>query len=199
MPRNSQSPSFLKDWLDPQLTQAAGIKVVNFHGNSQLVRKIVGKAQDYLDSPEAGEIIGVIGLLDLYGLDIFPPKLTTVKERHDWGVRHFEDQVKHARFRMFFAVHEFEAWILAQPDVLPRSVRDALPQTATIPETIDFDEPPAKLLSKTYLRYTQKTYKKTTYGKQLFGKLDPNVVVAKCPYLRAMLGELLNMARAAGL
>lgn len=190
---------FLKDWLDPRLTQPVGIKVVNFHGNSQLVRKIVGKAQDYMDSPGAGEIIGLIGLLDLYGLDIYPPKIATVQERHDWGARHFEDQVDRTRFRMFFAVHEFEAWILAQPDVLPRSVRDALPQAVATPETVDFDEPPAKLLGKTYLQCTQKAYKKTTYGKQLFGKLDPNVVAAKCPFLRSMLGEMLNMAKAAGL
>ena len=114
---------FLKRWLDPQLKQPVGIKVVNFRGNSQLVRKIVGKAQDYLDSPEADEIVGVIGLLDLYGLDIYPPKLTTAEERHDWAVRHFEEQVDRARFRMFFAVHEFEAWILGQPDVLPRGAR----------------------------------------------------------------------------
>lgn len=188
---------FLKRWLDPQLKQPVGVPVVNFHGNSQFIRKIVSKAQDYLDAPEASEIIGVIGLLDLYGLDIFPPGLTAVEERHDWGVRHFQAGVNREKFRMFFAVHEFEAWILGQPDVLPRAVREALPTVAN-PERVGFDEPPAKLLNRVYLSCTRKKYKKTTYGKQLFGKLLPDVVVGKCPYLKAMLGEMLAMAKAAG-
>lgn len=190
---------FLKRWLDPQLKQPVGVQVVNFHGNSQFIRKIVPKAQDYLDAPDAGEIVGVIGLLDLYGLDIYPAQLTTVEQRHDWGVQHFQEQVAREKFRMFFAVHEFEAWILAQPDVLPRAVRDALPRTVTLPEKADFDEPPAKLLNRLYLSCTRRNYKKTTYGKQLFGKLVPEVVVAKCPYLKAMLAEMLAMAKAAGL
>jgi hypothetical protein len=190
---------FLKRWLDPQLEQPAGVKVVNFHGNSQLVRKIVSKAQDYLDAPEADEIIGVIGLLDLYGLDIYPPQLTAVEQRRDWGVTHFQEQVNRDKFRMHFAVHEFEAWILGQPDVLPRAVRDALLEKIANPEKVDFDEPPAKLLNRVYLSCTGKNYKKTTYGKQLFGKLAPDMVAGKCPYLKAMLGQMLEMAKAAGL
>ena len=190
---------FLKRWLDPQLKEPAGIKVVNFHGNAQLVRKIVAKAQDYLDAPDAGEIIGVVGLLDLYGLDIYPPNVTTAQQRYDWGVGHFQELVIREKFRMFFAVYEFEAWILGQPDVLPRAVRESLPPKVARPEKVDFDEPPAKLLNRVYLSCTRKSYKKTTYGKQLFDRLDPNIVVEKCPYLNAMLGEMLIMAKAAGL
>ncbi len=190
---------FLKRWLDPQLAQPVGIKVVNFHGNSRLVRKIVAKAQDYLDGPDATEIVAVIGLLDLYGLDFYPAELTAAKDRHEWAVNEFQSQVSRPKFRMFFAVHELEAWILGQPDVLPRIVRDALPRTVADPERIDFDEPPTKLLNRVYRSSTRKDYKKTTYGKQLFGKLTPAVVVGKCPYLKAMLGEMLELARAAGL
>ena len=100
---------------------------------------------------------------------------------------------------MFFAVHEFEAWILGQPNVLPRTVRDTLPATAAKPERVDFDEPPAKLLNRLYRSCTRKSYKKTTYGKQLFDRLDPNVVVEACPYLKEMLGQMLTMANTAGL
>ena len=52
---------------------------MNFHGNAKLVRKIVAKAQDYLDGPDAGELVGVVGLLDLYGLDIYPPNVSTAR------------------------------------------------------------------------------------------------------------------------
>lgn len=114
---------FLKRWLDPKLKAPVGIKVVNLRGNRQAVSRIVAKARDYLDGPDADEIVAVIGLLDLYGLDIYPRQLTPAKDRYEWAVKEFERQVDRTKFRMCFAVHEFEAWILAQPDVLPRSVR----------------------------------------------------------------------------
>jgi hypothetical protein len=38
-----------------------------------------------------------------------------------------------------------------------------------------------------------------TYGKQLFAKLDPMTAVPKCPYLKAMLEEMLRLAKVAGL
>ncbi|KKK78336.1 hypothetical protein LCGC14_2844600 [marine sediment metagenome] len=195
---NMAASSFLKRWLDPQLTEPVGVKPVNFKGNATLVRKIVTRAQDYLDGPDAPEIIAVIGLLDLYGLDIYPPKLTTVKERHDWAVKDIERQVDRPKFRMCFAVHEFEAWILSQPDIFPRPIQDALPKNVAQPEKVNFDEPPAKLLNRLYRSRTHKNYKKTTYGKTLFGKLDPTVAAGKCPYLKDMLAKMLKLAKAAG-
>jgi len=190
---------FLKRWLDPQLSEPVGMKVVNFKGNAQLVRKIVAKGRDYLDGPDASEIVAVIGLLDLYGLDIYPAGCTSVQDRFHWAVQHFEEQVNRPKFRMFFAVHEFEAWILSQPDILPRSVLDVLPSSAEQPEVVDFNRPPARLLNELYRSQTGKSYKKTTYGKQLFGRLDPAVAVQKCPHLKSMLEEMLQLAKEAGL
>jgi hypothetical protein len=189
---------FLKRWLDPQLTQPVGIQTVNFRGNERLVHKIVAKAQDYLDGPDADEIVAVIGLLDLYGLDMYPPQLTSAADRHDWAVQHFEQKVGHAKFRMFLAVHEFEAWLLAHPGLLPREVQEAVPKNIGPPEQVNFTEPPAKLLDRLYRSCMKKTYKKTVYGPQLFGKLDPKTVVAKCPYLKNMLAEMLRLAKEAG-
>ena len=147
---------------------------MNCRGNTRLVQELANKAQDYLDGPDASEIIAVVGLLDLYGLDIYPRDLTTAKERHDWAVKHFQDQVNRDKFRMFFAVHELEAWILGQPEVLPRAVHEALPDRSLAnPEKVNFDEPPAKLLNRVYLSQTRRGYKKTTYGQQLFRKLNP--------------------------
>lgn len=189
---------FLKRCLDRQLTRPVGIKVVNFHGKGNLVSKIASRAQDHLDGPDAGEIVAVIGMLDLYGLDVYPAQATTASERYIWAVQEFEGRVDRPKFRMFFAVHEVEAWILAQPDVLPREVRAALPATTAHPEKVNFDEPPAKLLNRLYLSKMRKCYKKTTYGRHLFGKLAPEIAVEKCPYLKSMLGEMLRLALEAG-
>ena len=186
---------FLKRWLDRHLTRPVGIQPINCQGNTRLIRR----AQDFLESHESPEIIAVIGLLDLYGIDIYPPHLTTAQDRHDWAVKHLEGQVGRGNFRMFFAVHEFEAWILGQPEKLPANVRDALPKAAMSPEKVDFDQPPAKLLNQLYLSRLRRRYRKPIDGKLLFDKLNPEVVVGKCPYLKAMLSDMLSLAKAAGL
>lgn len=191
--------AFLKRWLDPQLRQPVGIQPVPFEGYADLVRKMATRARMHLEGPRQSEVIGVIGLLDLYGPRFYPPDKATSDERFAWGKEHFEKQVNLEKFRLFFAVHEFEAWLLSQPDVFSREIRSALPRKIDQPERVNFDEPPAKLLDRVYKQQTKRNYKKTTYGHQLFAKLDPDTAVAKCPYLKAMLEEMLTMAKSAGL
>lgn len=190
---------FLKRWLDPQLTHRVGVQVVAFSGYAELARKLVDKARAHLDGPKADEIIAVIGLLDLYGPDFYPGHLKSATERYQWGVAHVEKQVGRDRFRMFFAVHEFEAWLLSQPEIFPAEMRSSFPGKIGQPEMVNFNEPPAMLLERLYSQRLNRNYKKTTYGKALFSKLDPAVAVEKCPNLKSMLQKMLQLAKAAGL
>ena len=153
----------------------------------------------HLDGPAQSEIVAVIGLLDLYGPNFYPDHLTTAAERYSWAKSHFEREVARERFRMFFAVHEFEAWLLSEPDIFPREIKSALPGKISRPEQVNFDEPPARLLDKIYKARLKKNYKKTTHGKELFAKLNPETATAKCPYLATMLEEMHTLAKAAGL
>ncbi len=190
--------AFLKRWLDPRLSKPIQIYLVRC-GNDR--NEIVKRAKEFLASPEMrrGDIRGVAGLLDLYGIDWIPPKISGVKGCYDWVVSAVEKDVDHDRFRMFCAVHELEAWILGQPDVLPRPVRDAAPaKVFAYPEKVDFDTPPAKLLKQLYVKHVGRKYRKTTDGPRLFGNLEPEPVSLKCPYFKALLEGLLDLARSAG-
>lgn len=192
-------PAFLKRWLDPQLRQSVRIQPVRYEGLSEFKQKIARSAQMHLNGPDAEEIIAAIGLLDLYGPSFFPVNLSSQRERHDWATSHFEDAVGHPKFRMFFAVHEIEAWILSQPQLLPPAIRNGLPGRIAQPESVNFNEPPAKLLDRLYRTHTDSDYKKIVYGKSLFDRLDPSVAYEKCPYLAKMLDDILEMARRSGL
>jgi hypothetical protein len=143
-------------------------------------------------------MLGAIGLLDLYGPTFFPGHLSLARERYKWGKAKIEGDVNLDRFRMFFAVHEIEAWILSQPEILPVGVSTRLPGQARDPESVNLNEPPAKLLDLLYRRHTGGAYKKVTYGDDLFRKLDPNVAFDKCPRLAEMLTEMLAMAAGQG-
>jgi len=171
---------------------------VSFDGYANLVQKMATKARMHLAGPKQDEIVAVIALIDLYGPSFYPPDKTTADERFAWGKEHFEKEVNLDKFRFFFAVHEFEAWLLSQPDVFPRDVRNALATKIAQPERVNFVEPPAKLLDRVYKQQTKGNYKKTTYGTQLFAKLDPAVAIGKCPYLKELLEEMLSLAMAAG-
>ena len=188
-------PSFLKRWLDPQLNQKVGIQPVRFEGWSEFRKKIARSASMHLNSPHSDQIIGAIGLLDLYGLDFFPDHISSTRDRHEWAVAHFQTAVSHPKFRMFFAVHEIEAWLLSQPQLLPAPIKKALQGKVAQPESVNFNEAPAKLLDRLYQTHMGSGYKKIVYGNNLFDRLDPSVAYEKCPYLARMLDEMLTMAK----
>jgi hypothetical protein len=132
---------------------------------------------------------------DLYGPTFYPSTATTVTGRCDWARNHFSNLVGDARFRQYFAVHETEAWLLSDPTILPVK----LPASCAQPETVNFAQPPARLLNGLYQSQLKRPYKKLEDGYNLFTKLAPEAARKKCPYLDAMLLEMLALAKQAGL
>ncbi|MBN2211890.1 MAG: DUF4276 family protein [Sedimentisphaerales bacterium] len=190
--------AFLKRWLDKQLPYSVGVSADKLDGFGEFQRKAAKKAQMYLQGPKSQDTIGVIGILDLFGPNFYPSDVNTMNERYQWMVEYFEKQVGHPKFRMFMAVHEYEAWLFSRRDILPREVADQLQSEQRPPEKINFDKPPAKRLTEAYFKALNRHYKKPVDGKLLFDKLDPEIAVQKCPYLQSMLNAMLDMARQAG-
>ena len=121
-----------------------------------------------------------------------------MEERLEWAKHELQRQANLDRFRVFFAVHELEAWLLSDPDLFPRSIKQALPGSAQHPESVNFDEPPSKLLERLYRGRLRRSYKKVTDGGSLFDRLDPDTVYSKCPHFGEMMDEMLTLARSAG-
>lgn len=189
---NKAIPSFLKRWLDPQLSKPVGIKSVRFEGWPELVKDSPTKANLYLSQDS---VIGVIALLDLYGPTIYPNDKNTATERYAWAKQYLEGKVGLANFFQFFAVHEVEAWLLSDPSIFPNSIKPLVEKISKFPEDIDNTMPPAKRLNDIYQKKTKRRYKKVTYGKDLFSKLDPGVAYYKCPHLKELLDAMLKMAK----
>ena len=139
----------------------------------------------------------MIGLIDLYGPSFYPNKINTVEKRIDWGTKYFNDKMQNDRFKMFFAVHELEAWLLSQPDIFPANIQNSLKSESINPENVNFDNPPSKLLDSLYRNNMKKPYKKTVDGYNLFNKLDPEKVYSKCPNFKLMLDEVLKSIESA--
>lgn len=187
--------SFLKRWLDPRLSRPVGIKIVRSEGWNDYYGEIRTRVSLNLSGKAGADVIAGIGLLDLFGLT-YPGHAGTVEARYAWARKDLEQRVDHPKFRQHFAVHETEAWLLAHPD-LP--VKNALPGKCAHPERVNFDDPPARLLSRLYKEKLGKPYKKVIDGSNLFQTLAPEPVTEKCPYLKWMLEEMLALAKDAGL
>ena len=188
-------PQFLKKWIDPKLVKPVGIKTVRFEGWPELIKDAPIKAKMHLCGPQQEDIIAVISLLDLYGPTIYPKNLTEPEERYNWAKKDIENKVNQERFFQFFAVHELEAWFLSQPEIFPQKIRDAFPKKIQSPEKVNFDEPPATMLEALYKKQTKRSYKKIVNGKELFDKLNPEIVYEKCPKFKELLDTMLDLAK----
>ncbi len=189
---------FLKKWLDKRLAKPVRIKVSNLRGSGGYHRRIADRVRTIDEQKKDTNIVGIIGLLDLYGLPFtFPKSYTSAKQRYDYAKRKIQKTVNIPSFHQFFAVHEYEAWLLSQPAIFPRNVQSRFPKKITNPEKVNFKTPPAKLLGKTYQKAHRKRYNKVIDGATLFNRLDPEIAYDKCPYLKQMLDKMLELARQA--
>jgi hypothetical protein len=186
-------PVFIHRWLDPQLPQAekVGITPVKFHGVSDYLDNLAQKIGLYLDERRANFVVGLVDLygipsnwIDLSGHSKIKDKVAIARAY----MRNLVPRQYRDRFRQHFAVHEVEAWLLAYPEVWRAEVRDQIKKRA--PEQVNFNEPPAM-----FLKRILGGYKKTTTARNLFSKLDPDVAVGKCPYLKLFFEDLLAVAK----
>lgn len=180
-------PSFIQRWLSVRLQEKVGVQPVRFNGWPDLFGDVQKKALMHLNGPRSNEIIGVVSLLDLYGPTFYPSHLSTKDEKYEWAKKSIEERVSHPKFRQFFAVHELEAWLLSNPDLFPKGIKDALGEASKDPENVNFITPPSKLLDNLFRQQIRKTYKKVSYGKQFFDKLDPEIAYGRCSKLKQML------------
>lgn len=86
---------------------------------------------------------------------------------------------------------------LSTPGLFPPDVRRYLPKQA--PETVNTNTPPKTMLRELYRLHTGRNYKETVNGPDLFSRLSPVEAYAKCPNLKALLNEMLQMACDVGL
>ncbi len=196
-------PSFFGRWLDRRSAAGAkvGMKVVTLRGLGVFQTKIKRRAEEYLTGKMSGKTVAAFGLLDLHGLqhgDFFDgaPKaaqsgLPSVESRVRFGTEKMERLVGLERFHMFFAVHEIEAWMLSQPEILAPADK-YLGRNVDTPEAINFDNPPSKVLHTAYSRAFKQSYLKTINGPALLEKLDVDIAYEKCPNLARMFDTMAD-------
>ena len=192
--RQKTLPEFFHKWLDPQLPDLSrvGIQAVKFQGVSDFLDNVGKKVELYLTEQRANFIVG---LVDLHGIPADRIDLSeygTINQKVFAARKHIRNLVPRQfrdRFHQHFAVHEIEAWLLAYPEKWPTNVRKKIQRR--LPEQVNFNEPPAKFLKN----ILGGKYKKTVYAKNIFPVVDPQIAIDKCPFLKLLVEDLLEIAK----
>jgi hypothetical protein len=143
----------------------------------------------------------VTTMLDYYGLpDDFPgmsdrPTGTTARARVDHVERHMQEEVRSRNFVPFLALHEFEAWLFASPDELPRTMVQpdrrntfaAICSSVATPE--DINESVATAPSKR-IQAIFPSYQKTAHGPLVVQRIGLPAIRAVCPHFDEWLQKL---------
>jgi len=171
----------------------------NFTGGVTSFAKFRNDAERLLNS--AGGAL-VTTMLDYYGLPGDFPGIATrpVNATPLQRVAHVETEIRAcfnnpANFLPFLALHEFEAWLFASPDELPRVMTDLdkQPQFAAIragfatPEEIN--ERPEFAPSKR-IEYLFPAYKKTVHGPATVARIGIDQIRAECPHFKQWMDRL---------
>ena len=88
---------------------------------------------------------------------------------------------------------------MSDPEIFHPDIRPRIRALSTNPEAVNSGHPPARRLDSIYESTLKRGYKKTVDGRNLFGVLNPDRAVEKCPYLRSLLGTMLTMAHSKGI
>lgn len=182
-----------------------GLDVLSLQGNAQLLKKLGAKVRESIRS---GDTIAVFCLIDLRKIDeALPPELKAalggqswvrmpIRDRVAWLQdnvgRHLVDVEYRDRFRLFVAVHEVEALVLADPGPLRKKLRQNALGPWPNPEEVNDEKPPAAVLNELFRKHhpRRSAYHKTKDGVPLLQSLDLGKVCSSCPYFRQLVDAL---------
>ncbi len=182
----------------PELGQHRLLRPLNAQGWANL-RKDLPKMVRRVVEVDGADV--VFSLCDLYQGDwCFPHGCDSAEKRADYLKCYLADLVPQelrAKFRPHLAVHDIEAWLLADRDLLRKY--DINPPAGD-PEALDFGEQshPKARLKELWRVAKKRGYRKVTDGVRLFGQVSVQVVAEKCRYFRELVEDLRHTFEAEG-
>jgi len=146
-------------------------------------------------------VIAVFTLIDLYGMnrvqhsihDGLADKIGRVKT---WLRNEFENDLV-SFFYPHVAVHEVEAWLLAEGRCVAKRLKDSKIQSDPNAETKNFIDHPSKLIDSLFKSRRGDGYHKTNDGTPLFKCLQFELVYDTCQYFREFYDELKSVGQLA--
>jgi hypothetical protein len=172
--------------------RGCGIKITTYEGVGSLLRKLDGRIAAELQS---GAQV-VFCLVDYYHYPLpedsrnlpTAQRLSAIKS----NVTQRIDDSRRGAVRCHVAVHELEAWILADEEALSRRLKVTNLSPWPHPESVNDMRPPFKVLEELFRTRSplKKRYVKPKDGIDLLMKADWQKVYNKCPTFKQLVDEL---------
>lgn len=172
--------------------QGCGIKIKPYEGNARLLRKLDGTIGSELRS--GAEVI--FCLIDYYHYPLpdekkhlpFQQRLQAIKSDMIEQI----DASRRPAVRFHVVVHEVEAWILADEQILAQRLKVKNLLSWNQPENVNDMKPPSQVLQELFRTRNplKKSYNKYKDGVDLLQKVDWQKVYAKCPTFRELVDDL---------
>jgi len=176
--------------------QGCGIKIKPYEGIATLLRKL----EDRIKAELLSGAQVVFCLVDYYHYPL-PDEM-----RHLPIVKRIEaiksdmtsqiDSTCHLMVRCHVVVHEVEAWILADEQVLAQRLKTKNLSPWNQPEIVNDMKPPAKVLEELFRTRLKRRYDKYKDGVDLLGKIDWQKVSEKCPTFKQLVADLKSYCEA---
>ena len=185
---------FLRPQLEADGLKAVGLRPINLNAK---IEDIFTKTPRFRKD---GDVVAVFTLVDLYGLNRVPfPVNATVEQKVEaaraWLQKGASD-VDPDFFHPHLAVHDLEAWLLAEGASLAKRLNHRIEPDPRAEER-DFDRPPNKQVNDLFLKHRDEGYRKTVDGPPLYKNLAFGPVYKSCLFFRQFYDDLKSVAERA--
>lgn len=143
-------------------------------------------------------VLAVFALVDLKGFSLnYPTDVVSYGDKAKFIKTHLKgflsDLPESVKFYPHVAVHDIEAWILADENAVANYFRKStINYNANSPEAIDFDRPPSYIL-KDLFKGKGIGYMKIVHAPELFMEVNLDTVYNKCPHFRDFFDDLMRV------
>lgn len=183
----------LKRHLQSEGLTHVSLKPINLRGKLEDVDPFVERYEREL------KVAAAFTLIDLYGMgrvrhgpgDSLDTKVARVLEWLNANV----SGIAPGFFHPHVAVHEIEAWILAEGASLARRLKTSAVGPDPDAERKDFENPPKRRLNEMFRRYLHRRYEENRDGKALFEVMATGALYGTCHYYRVLYDDLARTAR----
>ncbi|MBI2872031.1 MAG: DUF4276 family protein [Chloroflexi bacterium] len=171
-------------------TRNLGLHIRTYEGVGQLLHKLPSATRDSLSTGARA----VFALVDLHGAPVsFPNPRAPARQRADWLREHLRTLIPEQyrnRFYPHVAVHELEAWILADPSGLRERLKTSSLPSWPHPECVNDTTPPSDVLNGLFRARLKIRYAKIKEGVPLLEKLNLDAVYKGCPSFQLFIDDL---------
>lgn len=169
-------PELLKDEFQQIRSQSVDVRVVKLQGEGAFYQKIGGLVTTFR---KQYDVHAIITLVDLHPTTRF----STVQAKQQ-AVQLALPEKARPLLHAHVAVHDIEAWMLADHHALAHYLKTTSIAMHHEPESINTGTPPKQHIQRLFKKYGR-SYRETVDSSALLGMINPDFVAKMCPHFAA--------------